>query len=377
MTASEAARRHGVSVPAVLSWRNKFLDAGRQSLVDGVPGGPSKTAGSAVERRLRLENGQLKLALAEATVQLRIWQKGAEYVEAVPSKTSRPYRAAAGLPVSRFARLAGIPRRSYCRRLARLRHGDPVKGPWPAPVVDSVEAWPAWGHRKIAALMRADGHVVSTSTVERALRRRGLLLPVGYRADRKSWAVIRRRVFRDPPTQRNRVWQTDFSEFETSRGGIWRICAVIDYATKYCLAVTITPTARGQDALACLDAAVQHAERILRLEDLRADRGEVDLVDETTGEVLRTVPAPIAVVSDNGPCFRGAVFAEAFTGDDPLLRHVRTRVKSPQTNGVIERFFGTPKYEHLFRGPIDDAGALAVEVGRFRQIYSTIRPHPT
>jgi hypothetical protein len=81
------------------------------------------------------------------------------------------------------------------------------------------------------------------------------------------------------------------------------------------------------------------------------------------------------VISDNGPCFRGVLFAEAFTGDDPLLRHVRTRVKSPQTNGVIERFFGTLKYEHLFRGPINDAGALAVEVQRFRQIYNTIRPH--
>jgi putative transposase len=288
-----------------------------------------------------------------------------------------------GLPVSRFARLAGIPRRTYHRRLARVLHGESVKGPWPAPVVDAVEslaakyaeAWPAWGHRKIAALMRADGQVVSTSTVERALRRRGLLLPVGYRADRKSWAVLRRRVFHDPPTGRNRVWQTDFSEFETSAGGIWRICAVIDYATKYCLAATITSTARGQDALACLMAAVHHAERRLGLQDLREDRGEVDLVDETTGEVLRIVPAPIAVVSDNGPCFRGAVFAEAFTGDDPLLRHVRTRVKSPQTNGVIERFFGTLKYEHLFRGPIDDAGALAVEVAHFRQIYNTIRPH--
>ncbi len=237
-----------------------------------------------------------------------------------------------------------------------------------------AEAWPAWGHRKIAALMRADGHAVSTSTVERALRRRGLLLPVGYRADRKSWAVIRRRVFHDPPTRRNRVWQTDFSEFETSSGGIWRICAVIDYATKYCLAATVTPTARGQDALACLTAAVQHAQRLLTLDDLRADRDEVELIDETTGELLGTVPAPIAVVSDNGPCFRGATFAEAFTGDDPLLRHVRTRVKSPQTNGVIERFFGTLKYEHLFRGPIADAGALAVEVNRFRQIYNTIRP---
>ena len=238
-----------------------------------------------------------------------------------------------------------------------------------------AEAWPAWGHRKIAALMRADGHTVSTSTVERALRRRGLLLPRGYRADRKSWAVIRRRIFHDPPTVRNRVWQTDFSEFETASGGIWRICAVIDYATKYCLAITVTPTGRGQDALACLLAAIEHAQRVLGLEDLRADRGEVDLIDETTGEVLRTVPAPIAVVSDNGPCFRGEVFTTAFAGDDPLLRHVRTRVRSPQTNGVIERFFGTLKYEHLFRGPIDDGDALAMEAHRFRQIYNTIRPH--
>jgi putative transposase len=238
-----------------------------------------------------------------------------------------------------------------------------------------AEAWPAWGHRKIAALMRADGHVASTSTVERALRRRGLLLPRGFRADRKSWAAIRRRVFHDPPTERNRVWQTDFSEFETPTGGIWRICAVIDYATKYCLAAKLTPTARGVDALACLHAAVAEAQRLLQLADLREDRGEIDLVDEATGEVLRTVPAPIAVVSDNGPCFRGETYAAAFAGEDPLLRHVRTRVKSPQTNGVIERFFGTLKYEHLYRGLIDDGDALAVEINRFRQIYNAIRPH--
>ena len=121
--------------------------------------------------------------------------------------------------------------------------------------------------------------------------------------------------------------------------------------------------------------AVQHAEHLLQLEDLRSDRGEVDLVDETTGELLRTIPARIAVVSDNGPCFRSGVFAESFHRRRPLLRHVRTRVKSPQTNGVIERFFGTLKYGHLYRGPINDGDALAVEVNRFRQIYNTIRPH--
>ena len=57
--------------------------------------------------------------------------------------------------------------------------------------------------------------------------------------------------------------------------------------------------------------------------------------------VIGQVPAPVAVVTDNGPCFRGGTFAEAFTGDDPLLRHVRTRIRRPQTNGVVERFFGT------------------------------------
>jgi len=224
-------------------------------------------------------------------------------------------------------------------------------------------------------MMRADGHQASTSTVERALRRRGLLLPRGFRADRKSWAALRRKVFHDPPTERNRVWQTDFSEFETAGGGIWRICAVIDYATKYCLAAKITPTGRGVDALACLDAAVDEAERVLGLDDMRVDRGELELVDENTGEVIDIVPAPIAVVSDNGSCFRGETYQTAFAGDDPLLRHVRTRVRSPQTNGVIERFFGTLKYEHLYRAPIDDGGALAMETARFRDIYNRIRPH--
>ena len=278
--------------------------------------------------------------------------------------------------------LAGICERTYRRRLARLRHGNPAKGPWPAPQVDRIEAlaakyaetWPAWGYRKIAALMRADGHDVTNSTVARALRRRGLLLPQGFRADRKSWAVLRRKVFRDPPTERNRVWQTDFSEFETTNGGIWRICAVIDYATKYCLAITVTPTGRGADALHCLQLAVIHAQNLLELDDLRTDRGVMDIVDAAE-TVIGQAPAPIAVVSDNGPCFRGKTFQTAFRSEDPLLRHVRTRVKSPQTNGVVERFFGTLKYEHLYRGYIGDGDALDMEVHRFRIIYNTIRPH--
>ena len=85
----------------------------------------------------------------------------------------------------------------------------------------------------------------------------GLLLPQEFRADCRSWGqATAQSVFRDPPTERNRVWQTDFSEFETTSGGIGCISAVVDYATKYCLAITITRTSRGADAVACLNLAI-------------------------------------------------------------------------------------------------------------------------
>lgn len=50
-------------------------------------------------------------------------------------------------------------------------------------------------------------------------------------------------------------------------------------------------------------------------------------------------------------------------------------MRSPQTNGVVERFFGTLKYEHLYRAIIGDGNALAVEVNCFRHTYNTLRPH--
>jgi transposase len=56
---------------------------------DGTPG-KAGACGSLVERRQRAEIQELKLALAEATVRLRIWQKGSEYVDQIPSQTSTP-----------------------------------------------------------------------------------------------------------------------------------------------------------------------------------------------------------------------------------------------------------------------------------------------
>jgi Integrase core domain len=86
-------------------------------------------------------------------------------------------------------------------------------------------------------------------------------------------------------------------------------------------------------------------------------------------------PAPVAVVGQRSLLFAERRFKTAFDGPHPLPRHVRTWVRSPQTNGVIERWFGDLKYEHLFRGVITDGDALDMEVYRFRIIENPIRPH--
>ena len=131
-------------------------------------------------------------------------------------------RQAAGLSITRFCSLAGIHRSTWHRWAARERGGRPVRGPWPRPVRERISEparelalrWPAWGHRKIWALLRADGHAASPATVERALRDHVLLQPAGRMRERRALARARRNAFVDPPARRNRVWQTDFERHE-------------------------------------------------------------------------------------------------------------------------------------------------------------------
>ena len=83
---------------------------------------------------------------------------------------------------------------------------------------------------------------------------------------------------------------------------------------------------------------------------------------------------PIALVTDNGPCFKSGRFT-AYIENRPELIHIRTRRRSPNQNGVRERAFGSLKYEHLYRHEIDNGFDLGLEVETYRQLFNQIRPH--
>lgn len=79
-------------------------------------------------------------------------------------------------------------------------------------------------------------------------------------------------------------------------------------------------------------------------------------------------------MSDNGPVYKSTDFL-AFIRARPELAHVRTRHHAPETNGVVERFNGSLKYEHLYRLEIPDALTLADQSEAYRALDNAIRPH--
>jgi transposase InsO family protein len=274
------------------------------------------------------------------------------------------------MKVRRFCSRLGIPSSTWYYWRQGYYRAKPVKR-WPAPVVDRIEEpaaqkafeFSAWGHRKIWAMLRADGTCVSQSSVKRALKRRGLLLPVRYQAERRTLAKHRRAAFDQPPMRRNRVWQMDFSEFETTTHGTWQLSAVVDYAAKLCLACSPSGTQRAEDAVRALEAAIEQAQALAGCSMLE------ECIDPETGAL-----APLVVVTDNGPAFKSAAF-ERFFMSRPYLKHVRTRHRSPETNGVVERFFETVKYEHLYTLEISNGHELAQELVKFRSLFNEVRPH--
>lgn len=79
-------------------------------------------------------------------------------------------------------------------------------------------------------------------------------------------------------------------------------------------------------------------------------------------------------MTDNCSALKGDGFARFFAGR-VHLEHIRTRHYVPQTNGVVERFNQSLKYEHLYRHEIDHPAKLADEVASFIDLYNEVRPH--
>jgi len=74
LTVSQAARRYRVSEQSVSRWKSQFIAGGRL----GLEYGNRPVRGSPREQELLAENAQLRTALGEALIEVRVWRMSAE-----------------------------------------------------------------------------------------------------------------------------------------------------------------------------------------------------------------------------------------------------------------------------------------------------------
>lgn len=79
------------------------------------------------------------------------------------------------------------------------------------------------------------------------------------------------------------------------------------------------------------------------------------------------------VLTDNGACYRSALFARAMRRLG--LKHRRTRPYTPRTNGKAERFIQTSMREWAYARVYDTSDQRAAELTTWLHVYNWHRPH--
>lgn len=283
--------------------------------------------------------GQALLAAGE-------WAATAPHEAAATASESSPAaRSAADAP----ATPATAPRRGPPPRTA-----DPHE----RHVIQTVaQACPWYGYKKIALICGRLDEPIARRKVYRVMKAAGLLHRLRRRIDARARQEVQR-LSELLPRRPNELWQTDVTYIPIPGYGWWYAITVIDYYSRYLLALRLTHSYAAAEAAEGLRAAVAEATRI-------------------HGPLAQ----PVFLVTDNGSSFIARRFREALdnmriagTGRSAFSQ-VRIGYRMPTQLGLLERFHGTLKreevYWNLYADPCDARQKLEI----FQERYNQARPH--
>lgn len=236
------------------------------------------------------------------------------------------------------------------------RPEEQPKKPGPAPtaldealqmkVLVFARLYPWWGYKRLAIVMRRAGVVVSKKFVYAVFKANDL---TQKRRVTKAELYQSAKLFELLPTRPNALWQTDVTYIHIPGHGWWYAVTVIDYYSRYLLACHLTSSYSAPEVSAAIDLAIEEAERL---------HGK-----------LEKMPF---LVTDNGSCFLARHFQKAIRDK---FRHVRTRYRTPQQLGLLERFHQTLKREEVYWQLYDNPQDAREKLTAFRKRYNDVRPH--
>lgn len=262
-------------------------------------------------------------------------------------------------PISALCRRYGVSRKTGYKWLRRYRevgdlalleersrrpHSSPRQTPaWLEERVLAIRALEGWGGRKIAYQLGREGIEIARSTVDRILKRRGVVRP--------------RRPGSQPAPQRferaqpNELSQMDFKGFYPLRdGGRCHPLTILDDHSRFAQGLYALPSEQGAAVRQCL---IRSWERY---------------------------GVPVALLCDHGQPWWGTSNGHGLTRLSVFVIRqgvelIYGRVGHPQTQGKVERFHRSLHQALDQRGLPKTLSGFQAALDEFRQRYNEQRPH--
>lgn len=198
-----------------------------------------------------------------------------------------------------------------------------------------------WGAKKLEVLLREEGTPLTVITINRILKRRGLV------RKKDSHAPALQRFERSQP---NQLWQMDGKGEYRGKDGTCYPLSILDDHSRYVVGLYSLRAFRAEQVYPCI---VRTFERYGVPEEMLMDRGS------------------IWWGTKNG---YGLTWLSVRLIEQGIRLHYG-RVHHPQTQGKVERFHRTLNEAIRYRGKPEQWAQWAEALEEFRQVYNEQRPH--
>jgi putative transposase len=233
----------------------------------------------------------------------------------------------------------------YHRRPGRPR---PLRRPQLTHAIQQVLAQcpPSYGYRRVHALLVRQGIQCNPKTVYQHLKRQAWLASHRRRTVRPG----RRHEGKVAVLRSNRRWACDITSLKLWNGQKLRLAVIIDCADRMVLAWKLHARLTTEDVSELLREAVfhrfgrqrQHAKGL----EFLTDNGP-----EFVAEPLQALLNQLGIVACRTPC------------------------RSPQSNGLVESFFGSLKRDYLSHQPLNTWTEAMKNIPAWITHYNEIAPH--
>ncbi len=214
------------------------------------------------------------------------------------------------------------------------------------PVREILKGRPAtYGYRRVHAMLLREGIVCNPKTIWAILRRKGWLSTSRKRTMRPGRSHDGQVAVLEP----NRRWASDFTWIRAWNGEKGRLAVIIDCADRMILAWRFQP----------------HINTESMCEMVR------EAMFRRFGE-NRMLGKGIEFLTDNGTEFKKK-FQRFLTSMGLVPCH--TPCRSPESNGVVESFFGTLKRDYVYQSCLETRTEVQRQIPGWITDYNEVGPH--